>query len=229
MLSFTDIQNRNGVLVFPDDAKAGLFWALPLNLMAEKDDEFTGQYTMFGRGDADRAANILGAFWSLTLTPAPLAPHMNVLKSALSTEAQVAEIRSAGVKQAKVTVTLSDDPLIAQSKSQNVWGGNDWAFNGQVDPGDAAGLRDDWNDGLRDARAEIVLTLVGAEPAETLSAQSRKMSLGFGEGHLTFATQTQSAQASQIVAGQRVLKFSIPISPGRRAAKKKLILSGFDR
>ena len=229
MLAFTDIRERNGILIFPDDADPARFWVLPLAVLTSTGlDDFSGQLTLFGRGDPDRAANILGCFWSLTLVAEKLEPHRAGLMAALSTEAAPARLSPVPVDAVTITATLNDDPLITAEKSQSVWGSGQIAMSGQVPPADAPALREAWEDGLKDARVAISLTISGAEPALVATDDTSVLSFDFGASHLRLAHATQSVASSQSAAGTRTLTYTQEISPGRRAAKKKIILTGFE-
>lgn len=230
MLSFIDIKERDGALIFPDDTEPGTFWVLPMGASTEMDDDsFSGQLTLFGRGDADNPADVLGCFWNLSLRPRPLQDVADDLVVALSTEEHPARLHAVDIQEATVALTLCDDPLITETRTQDVWAGGQLAFGGQVAPELAGRFRKEWARGLKDARAEISLTFSGAEPPQTAQADAAQLDLHIGDGHLSIATATASVATSATQSGRRVLRFTIDLSPGRRAAKDKIILSGFDR
>ena len=148
-----------------------------------------------------------------------------VLGAAPETEAAPARLSPVPVDAVTITATLNDDPLITAEKSQSVWGSGQIAMSGQVPPADAPALREAWEDGLKDARVAISLTISGAEPALVATDDTSVLSFDFGASHLRLAHATQSVASSQSAAGTRTLTYTQEISPGRRAAKKKIILT----
>lgn len=221
--------------VFPDADRAGLFHVLPLRLMSTgPDGAMTGQMVVSGRGAVSDDRAVSGAFWTLTLTPAPPAAERDRVAAILSADGPPARLITA---EADVTVEVTLTPGHSGAARARDWRGTPLIVEGRATGPAAAALRRAWLAGLPDAAVVMVLAVTGAARGAVLGAArgavrgavratvSRSHRIGW-DG----AQQTRAAQADLTTTRAMPYRLTRRLALDLRATQTRdcLFHTGFD-